>query len=329
MQMKRLLIICYGVLLAAFILPFFFREGQAESAAPAPDAAPRAAVYTPPASQKAERRATIRVEHDGAREDMDMTEYLTGVLAAEMPASFEMEALRAQAVAARTYAMYGESVGKHGGAEVCTSSGCCQAWMSDEEQRERWGADYEHYHARLREAVESTAGEYLSYEGAPAFAAFHSSSAGATENSAAVWSGLPYLVSVPSPESAETVPGYISTLDVSPLDFRDSLLSACPEADFSTPPEAWVGETRRDESGRVSAVILGGAEMTGAELRQLFSLRATAFELEYTGEVFRFTVTGYGHGVGMSQYGANVMAADGADYKAILLHYYPGVTLVS
>ena len=158
------------------------------------------------------------------------------------------------------------------------------------------------------------------------FAAFHSSSAGATEASGSIWSERPYLISVSSPETEEDVPNFVSRVDCTELDFRDTLLSAHPEADFTGDASGWVGEISRDESGRVASVVLGGVSVSGTELRSLFALRSTAFELEYDGG-FHFTVTGYGHGVGMSQYGAKVMAEDGADYRAILAHYYTGCEL--
>ena len=259
---------------------------------------------------------------------MDMQDYLRGVVAAEMPASFRPEALKAQAVAARSYAMYCSSFSKHGDADVCTDYRCCQAWRSDEELKERWGENYEDNLEKIRTAVEETDGEYLRFGGRPAFAAFHSSSASVTENSADVWSAVPYLVSVPSPESAEDVPGYVSRVECSPIDFRDTVLSAHPEADFSGAEEDWIGELRKDAAGRTASVVLGGVELGGKELRTLFSLRSTAFDIEYTDGSFVFTVTGFGHGVGMSQYGADKMAREGADYREILAHYYPGTELV-
>ena len=139
---------------------------------------------------------------------------------------------------------------------------------------------------------------------------------------------MPYLVSVSSPETADTVPGYVSQLELSPLDFRDTILYAYPYANFTGEESAWVGEISRDESGRVSSACLGGVDIAGTALRSLFSLRSTAFTLEYTGGSFLFTVTGHGHGVGMSQHGANLMAAQGSDYTQILAHYYPGTQLV-
>ncbi len=259
--------------------------------------------------------------------ELDMRDYLFGVLAAEMPADFEPEALKAQAVAARSYALWCMQSGKHAEADVCTDHRCCQAWKGEDALRSAWGADYEAKAARLRSAVEATEGEVLRYEGRPVFAAFHSSSAGRTEDSGAVWSALPYLVSVSSPEDEELVPGYVSEAVFPALDFRDTLLYASPEADFSGPPESWIGEMERDGSGRVAWVELGGERFSGTQLRALFALRSTAFTLRFADGLFTFTVTGFGHGVGMSQYGAQALAAQGWDYAAILAHYYPGTAL--
>lgn len=306
-------------------LPEASAPAAAESTAPETSAAPAPLA----ASAREPAPDSITVLTDGGAVTMDMQEYLVGVVAAEMPATFQDEALKAQAVAARTYAMYCAKGQKHGEAQVCTDYTCCQAWQSEEALRQKWGGDYDTYSQKIRAAVEATAGQYLSYEGQPVFAAFHSSSAGATEDCGQVWNPSPYLVSVSSPETAEDVPNYISTVECTPLDFRDTLLYAHPEADFTGEESGWIGEIRLDGSGRVASAVLGGVSMKGTELRQLFSLRSTAFQLEYTGESFRFTVTGYGHGVGMSQYGANVMARQGETYTGILAHYYPGTVLVS
>lgn len=335
--MKKILLICYALLAVAFILPFFLRDvpQNAEkteliitpSDKPADSAS--AAADSTGGKAKREGKATVRVKIGEECLDMDMTDYLTGVLAAEMPASFNGEALRAQAVAARTYTLYCAALNRHADAEVCTSPGCCQAWLGGDELQERLGANWEEGYAKLRSAVEDTAGEYLMYEGKAAFAAFHSSSAGSTEASGEVWNAVPYLVSVTTPEIEADVPGYVSTVTLTALDFRDTLLSLHPEADFTGAPETWIGSITRTPGGRVETATLGGVSFTGGELRQLFALRSTAFEVKYADGGFCFTVTGFGHGVGMSQYGANVMAGQGADYKEILAHYYPGTTLAS
>ena len=269
----------------------------------------------------------LKLLADGEIIELSMQDYLKGVVSAEMPASFPIEALKAQSVAARSYAIYCMSASKHGQADLCSSSACCQAWQSEEKQREKWGGDYELYAEKIKSAVDATNGEYLCYEGQAVLAAFHSSSAGFTENSSALWAELPYLKSVESPENSETVPNYVSTLSCSPIDFRDTLLRAKHYADFTGDENTWIGPIQRNESGRVEKVQLGGVEFSGAEIRQLFSLRSTAFELEYSEGLFCFTVIGYGHGIGMSQYGAKHMAQEGADYRSILAHYYPGTYL--
>lgn len=291
-----------------------------EPAAATPAAAPEQAAMAAP-----ER---LLVKCGSEVYEVDMQEYLKGVVAAEMPAYFEPEALKAQAVAARTYAMYCQRTGRHSDAQVCTDFSCCQAWHSLETLQNNWGDSFDENYAAVSKAVEDTAGQYLSYEGEPVFAAFHASSCGATEDCGAIWSPLPYLVSVTSPETADAVPGYVSQVELSPIDFRDTVLYARPEADFTGDEAHWIGEILRDDSGRVSSAALGGAVLSGTELRELFSLRSTAFDLEYTGYSFLFTVTGHGHGVGMSQHGANIMAAQGSDYTQILAHYYPGTVLV-
>ena len=285
-------------------------------------------VHTPQEETPA-AAATLRVLDGDEVMLLPPEEYLVGVVAAEMPADFEPEALKAQAVAARTYALYCAATGKHPDADVCTDPRCCQAWRSERQLCERWGADYEDKIRRIRRAVESTAGEVLRFQGAAVFAAFHSSSAGFTEDCGAIWRGLPYLVSVESPETADSVPNFVSSVSLSAQELRDALLAANPEADFAEAPEEWVGAIRRDASGRVAEAVIGGVPFSGVRLRTLFSLRSTAFDLDYADGVFHFTVTGFGHGVGMSQYGANVMAAEGADYRKILAHYYPGTELKS
>ena len=319
--MKKTVLCAYLGLLACFLLLYVPADAPAEDK-PLPTETPLPAPR--PAAE------TIRLLNAaGTVEELEMQDYLTGVVAAEMPADFPMEALKAQAVAARTYAVYCADGNKHGEADVCADFGCCQAYQDEQARREKWGADFERCENRVQSAVEATAGEMLVYEGRAVFAAFHSSSAGATEDCGEVWNPRPYLVSVSSPETAETVPNFISSLRCAPLDFRDTLLSAFPDCDLSGEPETWLGALTRDASGRVASVELGGTAIKGTTLRSLFSLRSTAFTLEYTEGWFVFTVAGFGHGVGMSQYGAKLMAEAGDDYKSILAHYYPGTELVA
>ncbi|MBR2716123.1 MAG: stage II sporulation protein D [Oscillospiraceae bacterium] len=250
---------------------------------------------------------------------MTMAEYLPGAVAAEMPVSFGPEALKAQAVAARTYVLASR---RHSDGDICTDSGCCIAWLSPEERRALWGADYPACLRSVTEAVTATDGQYLTYGGEAIQAVFHASSAGATEDSAAIWAPQPYLVSVESPETAETVPGLISTANFSPGELRTLLGLETDE-----PPETWSPLTEPDNAGRVKTLHIGGRSLTGAYVRSALGLRSTDFSVSYADGAFVFTVAGYGHGVGMSQYGAMLLAGQGWSYDRILEHYYPGTVL--
>lgn len=321
--MKRLMIASLILMLLALGLPLVGNGG--DPAAPADESAPPQASAAP---LGADRERSVSVLLGGEVVQMNVYDYLVGVVAAEMPAGFEQEALKAQAVAARSYLERALFFGsKHENADICTDSACCQAYISDEKMRANWGENYEANIRKIRDAVAETDGEYLVYDGEPALAAFHSSSAGKTESSASVWNELPYLVSVDSPETAGDVPNFVSSLELSELDFRDTILHLRPDADMTGSADSWLGAVERNDSGRVQSIVIGGRTISGEDMRTLFSLRSTAFELVHADGVFRFTVTGYGHGVGMSQYGANVMAQQGADHRQILEHYYSGAVI--
>ncbi len=320
--MKRILCAALLMTLAAVSLPRLLPiEAGGALQSPAPDKTAE--------ELASDSERSIRLLSGEAVSELSVFEYLTGVVAAEMPVSFEPEALKVQAVAARSYLQRAIASPKHDGADICSSSACCQAYLSPEELKAGWGDSYDEYAQKISAAVSATDGEYLSYDGQPALTAFHSSSDGATEDAAAIWSEVPYLKSVSSPETEESVPELTSRVESSELDFRDTILYLKPEADMTGAASDWVGEISRSASGRVADITIGGVSFTGSELRTLFSLRSTDFELEYTGGKFVFTVHGYGHGVGMSQYGANTMAESGADYRDILSHYYPGTFLVA
>ncbi|MCD7803433.1 MAG: stage II sporulation protein D [Clostridiales bacterium] len=268
---------------------------------------------------------------DGTVEEMGLEDYLWGVVAAEMPAAFESEALKAQAVAARTYTCYQAAREKaaHPEADVCTDYSCCQAWMSREDRLAAWSEDKgEEYADKITAAVEETAGVILTWEGSAALTVFHAASADTTRSALEVWgTDLPYLVSVSSPESETDTPNYYSVVSFSAREFSDLFLAAYPDADLSGDCSGWFGEPETDSSGAVLSITVGGVKVTGSELRTLCSLRSPHFEVECGEDAVTFYVTGYGHGVGMSQYGANTMAAAGSGYQEILAHYYPGTAL--
>ena len=276
--------------------------------------------------------AVLLTVQDGETvESMALDQYLRGVVRGEMPASFELEALKAQAAAERTYVYYQLAAGRkeaHPDADVCTDPGCCSAWLSEEAAREKWGEDFDGWESRIEEAVAATDGQTALYDGQPILAVFHSSSAGKTAEAGDVWSGdVPYLRSVDSPEGEETVPNYYSAAEFTAAEAKTLLAQAHPELTFSGGPDKWFGAAEQDDSGRVSTVEVCGAPLRGVEVRRIFSLRSACFTIDAAAERVTFRVTGYGHGVGMSQYGANELARQGKTWQEILMWYYADITV--
>ena len=273
----------------------------------------------------------LAVKNGDAVEIMALDVYLQGVVRGEMPASFELEALKAQAAAERTYIYYQLAAGRkeaHPNADVCTDPSCCNAWLSEEAAREKWGGDFDGWESRIEEAVAATDGQVALYDGQPILAVFHSSSAGKTAGAGDVWSGdMPYLRSVDSPEGEETVPNYYSAAEFTAAEAKALLAQAHPELTFSGGPDKWFGAVEKDESGRVGTVEVCGAPLRGVEVRRIFSLRSACFTIDAAADRVTFRVTGYGHGVGMSQYGANELARQGRTWQEILLWYYADVTI--
>lgn len=273
----------------------------------------------------------LRVLHGGAVEQMDMGTYLVGVLRAEMPASFEMEALKAQAVAARTYTLHkmrAGTIANHPDADACDDITCCKAYLSAEDAAAQWGAMAIYYEEKLARAVKETDGQVILYDGEPILAVFCSSTNGHTQNAAAVWqSDLPYLQSVDSPEREDLVPNYYSSATFSAAEFRERFLAAHPEAELSGGAGGWVGEIERNDAGFVTTLCVGGVRVKGNELRTILALRSPAFTVDAADDALTFHVTGYGHGVGMSQYGANILASEGMSCAEILAHYFVGTSV--
>lgn len=274
---------------------------------------------------------SVYVAAEDKVEEMNLNQYLKEVVSAEMPADFETEALKAQAVAARSYlearrAAYRTSgtPDVHKGAEVCTNSAHCKAWISEEKRRESWGADADKNWAKISDAVDSVSGEVITYNGEVISAVFHSTSSGKTENSKDVWGGdKPYLVSVDSPDD-EKSPKYKSEKELTTEEFKKIAAENIEGTDFS---KELIGDIVRSEAGGILHISVGGKEIKGTEFRKIFGLRSTNAEITADGGVVRFDVKGYGHGVGMSQYGANYLAKQGKDYKEILKKYYTGVEI--
>lgn len=273
---------------------------------------------------------TISVQmSDGTIQELDLNTYLWGVVAAEMPASFEEEALKAQAVAARTFSLRkaAATTGNHPDADVCTDYACCQAWISRTQAEANWGDNAVANANKITAAIAETGDQVILYDNQLIDAVFHSSSGDATQDAVEVWGGsVPYLQSVTSPEGDE-VPNYHSQVAFTAQEFKDTFLAARPEAVLEGDPSGWIGEPVYSDSGSVHGIVIGGVEVSGAQARSIFGLRSACFSVEVSGDTITFSVTGFGHGVGMSQYGANTMAQAGSTYLEILQHYYTGVTV--
>lgn len=284
--------------------------------------------------EKLSAAETVKVYNHktGTVEEMVMEEYLCGVLAAEMPASFPLEALKAQAVAARSYllnkiATGGTSIPEHHGADVCTDSGHCKAWISKEERFAKWEPENaENYWTKLTTAVLETQGEIMTYDSKPVNAVFYAISSGKTENSEDVWGGdVPYLKSADSPYD-KNAPGYLTTVEFTYDEFKNKVTAADSSVRFSEEPKSWYTNEKRSEGGAVLTCSIGNKEFKGTEVRTMFGLRSHNFTVEITGGRVIFTVRGFGHGVGMSQWGAKFYAEEGKNYRDILRIYYKGVS---
>ncbi len=313
-----------GLVLTVLLFGGAYLAAGGSAAEPEPAAPETAAVHH-------DRDVTLTIQDGDTTEQMTLERYLTGVVRGEMPASFEMEALRAQAAAERSYVYYQLAAGRkdaHPDADFCTDHTCCSAYLSETAARERWGGDFAPWNTRVEQAVSDTDGQVVLYNGRPILAVFHSSSAGRTAAAGDVWSGdLPYLVSVDSPEGEETVPNYYSTVTFTAAEAKEKLLAAHPELKLSGTPNRWFGAAAENGSGRVETVSVGGTDIEGTELRRIFGLRSACFTVAADSESVTFRVTGYGHGVGMSQYGANQLAREGKTWQEILEWYYTGATV--
>lgn len=276
---------------------------------------------------------TIKLLHTDTDkvEEIQLDEYLYGVVSAEMPASFEEEALKAQAVVARTYTIYKivNNDGKHGEADICDDSGCCQAWISKEDRLEKWDEDKrEENWNKIVDAVNSTQGKIITYEGKPINAFFHSNSGGATEAPIDVWggSGYPYLQSVAT-AGEDAYSQYSSEATFSKEEFEEKIKEVHSDFEIDFDEKDCIKVEEYTDGNRVKTVKIGNLELSGVEVRTILGLRSANFKVTINDNEIKFEVTGYGHGVGMSQTGADSLAKEGQSYEDIIHHYYTDVEI--
>ncbi len=262
----------------------------------------------------------------GETRDMALEDYILGVVAGEMPADFHIEALKAQVLAARTYTllrmrqMGGRGCSVHPGADICTDSTHCQAYRDLKTVRKNLD--------KLKQAVQETAGQIIVYDGKPIDAVFHSTSGGKTENSEEVWSSqVPYLRSVMS-QFEEHSPKYITKKEVEITAFISSMKELTPGIQINRKNlKNEIKVLERSEGGRITQIKIGNKVLKGTDIRNKLGLNSANFNCQVNKNTILFTVIGYGHGIGMSQYGADGMAKNGYAYDAIVRHYYQGVEI--
>lgn len=283
------------------------------------------------ADYKYDRYGTINLLHKktGEVEQVSIDDYLCNVVSAEMPANFEFEALKAQAIVARTYTIYKVLNKKHDNSDICDDSSCCQAWISKEDRFARWDEDKrESNWQKICEAVNETKGKIITYENNPINAFFHSNSGGITEIPVNVWggSGYPYLQSVET-SGEEAYSQYASEVILTQEELLKKLKTKYDDIviDFSNLDEIKILEYT--DAKRVKTVKFGNHQISGVEARTIFGLKSTNFEISIENGNLKFSVKGYGHGVGMSQTGADSMAKQGKNAEEIIEHFYTGVEI--
>ncbi len=293
-----------------------------------------AAADVPPAAESGEDKLRVLDFTSGQVTELPLRDYVIGAVLAEMPAAYGEEALKAQAVAARTYAVRQREKQRLSpdpellGADISNDSSKYQAYFTPGQAKAFYGDGYDAYYKKAADAADATGSDVLVYEGEPIVAAFHSTSGGKTESAEIVWgSPVDYLVPVESP-SDEKSPTYLDEQTFTEAEVKARLETALKDTDFGDDPSEWIKINERSISGTVTEMTAGNAKLTGTEFRKIFSLRSANFTVEYGNGIFTVTTRGSGHGVGMSQYGANAMAEAGSDYKEILLHYYTGAEIV-
>ncbi|MBQ2846824.1 MAG: stage II sporulation protein D [Clostridia bacterium] len=324
--MRINLIICIIIALALILCPI-----AALGSTPEDVSVTEEKITQMPALQENGEFISVMSSSTGRIEKIGMREYIIGCVAAEMSALCHTEALKAQAAACYTYAKktceqnekYKDS--ELGNADITDSPDIHQGYLNEKRRREKWNESFEKYEAKIETAVDEVFGSYLTFNGETALAVYHAISAGSTQSAKTLWnSEFPYLTSVESPGD-KLSPDYVSKAVFSESEFKKAAKKCGVK--LTGDAEDWLGKTERSDSRYVTSVTLGGQSIAAAKMRECFGLRSLCFDVEYSDGEFVFTCYGYGHGVGMSQYGADYMARQGSTWREILMHYYPGTEI--
>ena len=333
--MKKVFIYFFAFIFICFLLPALLTKRNMETSVETEKNASQEEIKDDKETGLSEydykNYGTIKLLHHetGEVEEVALDTYLCNVVSAEMPADYELEALKAQAVVARTYTIYKIQNKKHENADICDDSTCCQAWVSKETRLARWEeSQRESNWAKIEQSVKDTQGKIITYEGKPINAFFHANSGGTTELPVNVWggTGLPYLQVVET-AGEEGYTQYSSEVTLSQEELLNKLKTKYDDIQINFDDNEDVRILEYTDSNRVKTVKFGNHEISGVEARSLLGLKSTNFEIIKEGETIKFSVKGYGHGVGMSQTGADTMAKEGSNYEDIIKHFYIGVEI--
>ena len=296
--MKNIFFYMLGFIFLCFLIPVVFTKVPKRETASLTNISENE-VTEPETPKVTTKYAKVKLLHSKSDEveEMSMEEYLVGVVSAEMPANFELEALKAQAVVARTYTAYKMfKGGKHDNANICDDSKCCQAWISKEDRFEKWNeADRENNWSKITTAVNETKGKIITYNGEPINAFFHSNSGGTTETVSNVWGGTdyPYLQSVET-SGEDGYTQYSSSVTLSKEELLQKMKESYPNITINWNEEQPIQITEYTESGRVKTIKIGDTNISGVEARTIFGLKSAKFNVD-VGETITFNVVGYGH----------------------------------
>lgn len=335
--MKQKIIACILFCVIMISIPFIcMGTNLPDSPDPVPvSSAPAPVSSSPPATVSNAASFRILDEATDTVITVPDNEFLYGAVATEMSPTDEIEALKAQAVAAYTYYSRLRSQQRQDpddslkGADFIANTENWYLYTTKENMQKRWGDNFDTYYERLTEVANAVSGQTLQKDGELICSTYYAISSGKTESAADIWGGdYSYLVAVASPGDVYAS-GYQTTETFSEQDFKKAAQAQWSDIKLDGDASTWVGTINRTASGSVTTMELGGLEVTGGDIRTIFGLRSANFELDYQDGNFIFTVKGYGHGVGMSQTGAQYMANQGKSYQEILAWYYPGTTLVT
>lgn len=257
--------------------------------------------------------------------EIDMFEYITGTVAGEMPASFSTEALKAQAVASYTYAKYVIDSSGENDTILSDSPLVHQSYIDKAEQKQKWGEHYDEYRSKIEDAVNYVYGQYLTFDGKTAMTVYHALSINKTNSAEEIWNNsVPYLISVDSPDVATESKEFSFDTEEFIRLFKEKGNVVLDREDS----QKWAKITKKSEEGYIRKLTVGNKTFSCLEIKEILSLASANFTAKYENDTFTFKVYGKGHGVGMSQYGAEYMSCEGKSYEEILLHYYTGTALV-